>query len=639
MILVVTLLLGSAQDVSPDDPTLTVYDETDLVAAASLLEELSSYRDHPLLLGQDDLTPLSQLPGISVQQIESLAEFARMYGAPQSKVELAAVELLGSVGVAHMLPFVAFPRNEPVSTRAGPVDSRRSRFTISLSFKRRLETRRGFDGGNDIEGFAGGPYAQRSRVEWRLNRHVTWRLATDHDAGEAFRLDPGQKSYGADFVTSGIEVVNIGPLRKLVFGDFTVRFGYGLTAWSGGRRTGIGVGVSDRPRLTGVSAKTGTSESDYLRGVGALVAIGEVGTLELFAARMGTDGSKDSGLHRTQRELDSRATSPGVLKGAAFTIAGPVVTLGFIGTHMKLSAPIETVQVAGGVVAVMKTPLAYVAFEANTRAASPTSWRLSASVRPSRSVEIATRIKRQVAPWPDALPPQVDGGVAGGSDPGWLTTASFRNGRWRIKAFRDYNVAARFTSTRWRPEVRVATGVDVRGFFNRVNARVVALRDTRDQPTFVTTNGKLVRGLESETTTRSKLQLGVQVTSGFSLRVTIARQESEHLRPGWSIGQEFRWRRSKTLNVSAGIVVFGTPLGEPIYAFESDVKLQYNWSRLDGSGSRVFGLIRLTPRRELDIQLKYGQTVYDQERELGSGFDYLRTDRLQTVTGSIVLRL
>ncbi len=102
---------------------------------------------------------------------------------------------------------------------------------------------------------------------------------------------------------------------------------------------------------------------------------------------------------------------------------------------------------------------------------------------------------------------------------------------------------------------------------------------------------------------------------------------------------QLRWRPRPALNITVGVMVFETPRGAPIYAFEPDVGLQYTWSRFDGGGSRAFVLFRLAVSRGLDVRLKIGQTAFEAPRDLGSGLDHIRTDRLRTVTASIQVRV
>jgi len=647
--LIIAILVGAGQ-AAVSGLSGFVTDDVELEATAALEEELINLMNDPVYLDGNDLSRLVEVPELPAGLVESLGEYTRVFGPPRNRDELAAVESVGRDGADFLNPFVRYSGGEqkgPAAGRSRRIREIPPRLTVAVSFKRLLESRRGFNNrgeegeeGVEGDGFGGGPLAHRSRVELRLGRHVTARLATDHDAGEAFAWKPGSGSYGPDFVGSSIQIVDVGSVKELVVGDFTVRLGHGLTVWSGTRRSGAGRDRPEKVRMSGIAAKTGTSEIGYLRGIGVRLGLGKVGTVEVFTAKMKSLDARDTGLHRTEREIQRRERSPGVLQGGSIVLGGPRFRVGFVGTRIGMSSDSTGSEFAFGIISALHVGWAYASIEAGRRTNAPPSWILSTYFRPADWIEIGSRVRHQAGTRRQVrVVPGADRGGAGGANPAWLTTLTLRKSRWRIQAFRDYIVGSSFSTTRWRPEVRITSGVEVKTRFQALRVRALLVRDARDEAILVENGRAVVRGLQAQTTTRSKLQVDIEVNRALSMRLAIAYQVSGFAGTGTAVFHEIRWRPKPALNIAVGVTAFETMRGAPIYAFEPDVGLQYTWSRLDGGGSRAFVLFQLALSRGIDLRFKIGQTAFESERDLGSGPDHIRTDRLRTVTASIQVKI
>ena len=178
-------------------------------------------------------------------------------------------------------------------------------------------------------------------------------------------------------------------------------------------------------------------------------------------------------------------------------------------------------------------------------------------------------------------------------------------------------------------------GVEVTARFQMLRVRAVLMRDDRDEPILVENGIAVVRGVQTETATRSKMQFNLSVLPSISQQLTIVYQAHDSGGSGTAVSNELRWNPGRKLLATFGITVFATPPGAPIYFYEPDVGLQYAWSRLDGRGSRSVAMLQVTLIRAVDLRIKFGQTIFDGQRDFGSGLDHVRTDRLRTATCSI----
>ena len=139
---------------------------------------------------------------------------------------------------------------------------------------------------------------------------LQWGITLDEDAGEPFF----NKGIWFDFASFHVQLSRIGPFKRIVAGDYTVRFGQGLVAWNGFSMSGLGPVQNLRRSEAGLTAYTGSNEELFFRGVGATFEWGRVaatlfGSDKKIDARITSEGFTSllhTGLHRTQTELERR---------------------------------------------------------------------------------------------------------------------------------------------------------------------------------------------------------------------------------------------------------------------------------------------------------------------------------------------
>ena len=145
-------------------------------------------------------------------------------------------------------------------------------------------------------------FASRNRLQWGVT--------LDHDAGEMlFR-----QGVWIDFCSFHLQLSRVGVFRRIVLGDFTVRFGQGLVAWNGFSISGLGAVQNLRRSEMGLTSYTGSNEELFFRGAGATFEWGRIqgtlfGSAKKRDARITSDGFTSllhTGLHRTETELERR---------------------------------------------------------------------------------------------------------------------------------------------------------------------------------------------------------------------------------------------------------------------------------------------------------------------------------------------
>ncbi len=156
---------------------------------------------------------------------------------------------------------------------------------------------------------------------------------------------------------------DIGSIKHLVLGDFEVKFGQGLTAWSGfGHRKGEDVLNIFRQEFP-LKKYTSVNETSFFRGVGATVGIGEKWEATVFGSFKAIDGNvltgitdtletleedalafssiQTAGLHRTEAELEDRKAIDRLDAGASLQYKTDRFSLGANAFFSKFDAPLQ----------------------------------------------------------------------------------------------------------------------------------------------------------------------------------------------------------------------------------------------------------------------------------------------------------
>ena len=632
VIMIQTLSTGFGLD-DPGEATESVTEE--------VLELMGTLESDPVFLRNGDLGRLALLPMLSESQIESIERFVGTFGAPTDPSELAAVEAVGSELASVLTRFVRFERSESEIGVSRMTHARDPPgppvLNIAVGSKRRLERRRGYVD-TTVAGYLGDPTAIRGVAILRLGNTATVRLAVDKDAGEPLSLDPSMDRLLFDFVGGSLEIRDVGPLVRLVIGDFSVRFGSGLALWTGSRVSTPTVGFVS-PRMSGAIAKSGAAESGFVRGLSArLRAAGRL-AVDIHA---GLIRGEDSGLHRNDREIERTAGWDTRIVGVGLSRRTETVRLGVSAARIGGNA-VGSRTWMGSLAAEIRSGRMSASAELGGRPGRPPAWLVTARLDLSRwcRVESAYRVYPPVS---DAMVFAPSGGLSttAGTNPGLTSALRVTAGRWRIRLFSDQLAAASYTTIRRRPEVRTRWGVVVVRRFAGGEVSGFVSGDRRGYGATIEEGSTSTRGIVERSAFRSQLQLDFELRPSIQLILRLdhkrlSRGDESAPKMGTSLGHRLTWEANRRFRAEGGVTLFKADPSTPVYSVESEVRQQYSWLRLDGNGSRAYFRLVLQATRQLELQAKYAQTVYEASRSFGSGPEHVETDRLRTLSWSVQL--
>jgi len=319
-LLTIGLLMNTAmafaqQPVSPETIEEDLIDEILSEAAeeydySDISSRLQYFLKHPIDLNQADEGQLSELFFLSPLQISALLEHRNTTGDFVSLYELQAISGFDEGTIRRLLPFTTIEGNGTIV----PV-LKEGKHDLMLRYGRIIERQEGYIAQEDgATRYQGGPERLLLRYRYRVDKRFMLSLNAEKDPGEPFFREENRK--GFDFYSGALYATDLGRVRRLVVGDYSLQTGQGLTLWNG-LSFGKGSLVQNVARQgMGVRPYTSTNESQFLRGVAATFAFGNL-DISPFVSYKRADASlsndsltfsnfQESGYHRTATEIRNR---------------------------------------------------------------------------------------------------------------------------------------------------------------------------------------------------------------------------------------------------------------------------------------------------------------------------------------------
>lgn len=198
----------------------------------SYLQEMQHFLDEQLNLNNASESDLKLLKVLTPLQIQHLISYRNLFGNFINIYELQAVPGWNVSIIRKILPYITVAYQPTLFTSLND----RLKFgqrTIMARITQVLERSRGYLADSSITKnfYRGSPQKLFLRYKYFYKNLLQYGVTAEKDAGEQF-FKGAQKS-GFDFYSAHFFVRNIGVIKSLALGDFTVNMGQGLTQWMG----------------------------------------------------------------------------------------------------------------------------------------------------------------------------------------------------------------------------------------------------------------------------------------------------------------------------------------------------------------------------------------------------------------------
>ena len=289
-----------------------------------LAEDLYYFADNPLNLNEANRADLERIQFLNDYQIEDILAYRRNHGEMLSIYELGRLKSFNAVDIRRIIPFVSVEAPEEEQALKVRNAVRYGRHTLFMRTQFYVQKEKGYtepENPGDTR-YLGDRMKYYTRYQYNYKRKILFGFVGEKDEGEEFFT--GTQKQGFDHIAAHFELRDIGRIKSLSLGDYTVRLGQGL-ALGTGLYSGKSPYVLDlKKSVTGVRKYSSTGENEYFRGLGGTVDLGDF-DLTGFVSYKKIDGSIDqtdtltneidvisafqnTGYHRTMSQMNNRKT-------------------------------------------------------------------------------------------------------------------------------------------------------------------------------------------------------------------------------------------------------------------------------------------------------------------------------------------
>ncbi len=307
-----------------------------------LLQELTSFKERPLNLNQAEAEDLHVFPFLTALQIRNFLTYRNAMGHFISIYELQGVPGWDVYTIRKLLPFVTIHQPVSFSKNIWPRFKDGMHFMLIRS-SRILEKARGYDTSLNNH-YLGSRNYLLLRYQYKHSNSLQYGFTAEKDAGER----------GLDFYSLHLFARNLGKIKAIALGDFSVNLGQGLVQWQSLAFMKGSEVVSIKRQAPVLKPYTSVGEFYFNRGAGLTIQKGNAevtlfGSVRRLDANIVHDTSGrgavssfiSSGLHRTTSEIMDKGSVGQNSLGGNLSWKRKTFHIGFNAVYHSFSKPVE----------------------------------------------------------------------------------------------------------------------------------------------------------------------------------------------------------------------------------------------------------------------------------------------------------
>lgn len=613
---------------------------------SELSERLNFYQQHPINLNRTTAEELKNLFFLSPIQINNFFKHLTEHGLLIDVLELQTIEGFDTRTIQKLLPFVSLSESDLIKKMSLKKLVTTGNHDLLLRYASLIEQQKGFKALNNNR-YLGSPEKLMLKYKYYLPNHISTALVLEKDAGEQISLKK------PDFLSANISLYNLGKVKKVVFGDYALQFGQGLSLWSGfgfGKSADV---TSVVKREVGLKPYSSTNEYSFFRGLATSLSLSKVLDLTVFFSRRKHDASVDfdvegnkifstlneNGYHRTQNEINQQSSIKQDNYGLVLQYKKKTVDMGLIAYQTSFNYPFSQ----------SNQPL-YKNFHFTGQKLKNISFYYSHSLKNMYSFgEIAKNISGGFAMINGlliSLAPQVSAVIshrkytknytsffnqALGEGSGFNEEALYMglnlsiSTKWTISLSADY---FKFPWLKFRVHAP-SDGYEIMGQLNyqpskTLKATLSYKNELKQQNTDLE---QAINYLDDVKKKSYRLSVNWRLNELliFQNRLEVV-QFKKGLRPsefGYLIYQDFQYKPMQSkLSANLRLAYFQTDsYNSRIYAYEDDMLYNFSFGMYQGKGLRTYLNLKFKLAKKLDIWARYALFFQPGVNSLGSGLD------------------
>ena len=311
------------------------------------LEELSTRLQEPVNLNAATRAQLEQFPFLSDIQIEHLLAYIYIHGQMQTIYELQLIEDMDRQTIQYLLPFVCIKaiNNEPAFRWKTMLKSaaKYGKNEVLTRMDIPFYKRKGYE-----HTYLGPAVYNSVKYSFRYSDRLYAGVVAEKDAGEPFAALHNRNGY--DYYSFYLLLKNCGWLKALAVGNYRLSFGQGLVISTDYLMGKTIYASSFNNRSSGIKKHSSTDEYNYFRGIAATVDLAKHWDISGFYSHRSLDGVikagqiasiYKTGLHRSRKEADKKHLFTLQLTGGNVSYQQNRIRLGITGIYYVFNRPYE----------------------------------------------------------------------------------------------------------------------------------------------------------------------------------------------------------------------------------------------------------------------------------------------------------
>ncbi len=637
----------------------SISDETDeSFNFDAFLEQLADLQRHPFNLNTVAYEELLDFRLLTPEQVDAIIKHRERLGKFISIYELQSVANLDVATINRILPFV---------TVKGDIDDYQVNslrqvitegdFELYFRYSQILEEQKGYaplEDGEPGSRYLGNRSKIYSRFRYSFPNKLSYGFTVEKDAGE--EVFKGSQPRGFDFYSGHLFVKNVSIFKSIALGDYDVKIGQGLVMYSG-----FGFGKS--PLVTNVKKTsealrpyTSVDENNFLRGVATTVEAGdfeitaffsrdrkdanitEADTTDEEALAVQATSLQESGLHRTDSELEDKDAIKQTVAGGYVKYKKRASHIGLSAVHTRLDFPLEKgaepynqFEFAGDRLTnfgmdytlLVKNFYFFGEFAVTDELAFATLHGCIASLDPKVDLTLLYRYFQRdyfsffANPFSESRKPYNERGIYAG-----LSARPVKN--FQLDTYIDYY---RFPWLKYQADAP-SSGLD---FLTQLTWRPSKKLEMYGRYKNETKGGNKSGNTGKmdeladigKQNVRFNVKYKISESVSFENRFEYVIYKDGEKESGYLIYQDITFKSlSFPWSVSGRFVLFDTySYDSRVYTYEDDVLYYYSIPAYYNKGTRFYLVLRYKATRWLDLWLKFGQTYFSNQETIGSGLD------------------
>lgn len=618
------------------------------------LQQMQQYIKNQINLNSVDETNLKALRILSPIQIQNFILYRTRLGKFISIYELQSVPSWSVELIKKIRPYITISMtNEVFTSLKNRLQS--GEHSLLARITQVPERSKGYllDSSSATNFYPGSPQKLLLRYKYQFKNLLQYGVVAEKDAGE--QLFKGKQKQGFDFYSAHFFVRDVGLVKSLALGDFTVNLGQGLIQWQNLAFKKSADVINTNREAEVLRPYNSAGEINFHRGVGITLGKDNLqatvfASYKKIDANLVTDTAQTtedfisslqtSGYHRTKSEIDDKGIQRQFAVGGNFSYQYKRLHVGINAVQYKFKLPLQKDNEPYNIYALTGNSFGNYSFnysytyknlhlfgEAATTNNMYKAFVNGVLISTASSVDMSF-VYRNISPGYQSLyTTAFTENTFPTNEKGFYAGVSIHPGSvWRVDAYADFY---KFPWLRYRVNAP-STGSDY----------------------LVQLNYKPNKQLEIYTRLRSESK-GINFNpNGITLSPVVVQP-----RQTWRTQFSYRLNQTITLRGRQEIVWFNTtgsqkeqgfltyfdflykPVLKPwsgnirlqyfetdsynsrLYAYENDVLYSYSIPVFYDKGIRYYCNINYDVNKKITLWLKWGQTVYRDRTTVGSGLD------------------